>query len=174
MPATYTLISSNVLSSSAASVTFSAIPATYTDLVLRVSARSDNGSVSDGLNMTFNGVGGTSYSRTMLRGNGTDATSNITSSTSSFQSAPNGLVGNNATSNTFGSIEIYIPSYVVSQNKPISYFGAGEENATTAFMGVYAGLFSNTSAIASIVCSPVNGSNLLSGSSFYLYGISNA
>ena len=174
MPATYTLISSNVLSSSAASVTFSAIPATYTDLVLRISARSDNASVSDGLNMTFNGVGGTSYSRTMLRGNGTDATSVRSSSTSSFQSAPNGVVGNNATSNTFGSIEIYVPSYLVSQNKPISYFGAGEENATTAFMGVYAGLFSNTSAVSSITCSPINGTNFLSTSSFYLYGISNA
>jgi len=39
MPSTYTLISSNVLGSSAASVTFSAIPSTYTDLVLRISAR---------------------------------------------------------------------------------------------------------------------------------------
>ena len=39
--ATYTLISSNVLSSSAASVTFSSIASTYTDLVLRVSARDD-------------------------------------------------------------------------------------------------------------------------------------
>jgi hypothetical protein len=33
--ATYTLIESQVLGSSAASVTFSAIPATYTDLVLK-------------------------------------------------------------------------------------------------------------------------------------------
>ena len=171
MATTYTLISSNVLSSSAASVTFSSIPATYTDLVLRISARSDNASVNDGLNMTFNGVGGTSYSRVMLRGNGTDATSVIASSTSSFQSVPNGIVGNIATSNTFGSIEIYVPSYLVSQNKPISYFGAGEENATTAFMGVYAGLFSNTSAVSSIICSPINGTNFLSTSSFYLYGI---
>ena len=174
MATTYTLINSNVLTSSAASVTFSSIPATYTDLVLRISARSDNGAVNDGLNMTFNGVGGTSYSRTMLRGNGSAATSVISSSTSSFQSAPNGVVGSTATSNTFGSIEIYVPSYLVSQNKPISYFGAGEDNNATAYMGVFAGLFSNTSAITSIVCSPVNGSNLVSGSSFYLYGISNA
>ena len=47
MPATYTLIASNTLSSAAASVTFSAIPATYTDLVLRYSARSDGASVDD-------------------------------------------------------------------------------------------------------------------------------
>ena len=39
MATTYNLISSNVLSSSAASVTFSSIPAIYTDLVLRCSTR---------------------------------------------------------------------------------------------------------------------------------------
>ena len=44
MANTYTLISSNVLSSSAASVTFSAIPATYTDLVVKTSVRETNNS----------------------------------------------------------------------------------------------------------------------------------
>ena len=47
MPSTYTLISSNVLASSAASVTFSAIPSTYTDLVVRASIRSDATSDAD-------------------------------------------------------------------------------------------------------------------------------
>ena len=57
---TYTLISSNVLGSSAASVTFSSIPATYTDLVLRVSARTD---ADDTSLITFNGTT-TGYSKT--------------------------------------------------------------------------------------------------------------
>ena len=56
---TYTLISSNVLASSAATVTFSSIPATYTDLVLRVSARNNDG-------VPFTYVGGTGNSIEVL------------------------------------------------------------------------------------------------------------
>jgi len=53
--ATYTLISSNVLTSSAASVTFSSIPATYTDLVVRLSARATT--TASNIWVTFNGTG---------------------------------------------------------------------------------------------------------------------
>ncbi len=75
MPATYTLINSNVLTSSAASVTFSAIPATYTDLVIRCSGRSDSSfsAVLD-LYLSFNGSTAT-YSRTQIRGYGSTADS---------------------------------------------------------------------------------------------------
>ena len=54
MATTYTLITSQTLASSAASVTFSSIPSTYTDLVLRVSARTDNAAVSDGFYVGLN------------------------------------------------------------------------------------------------------------------------
>jgi hypothetical protein len=36
------------------------------------------------------------------------------------------------TANTLSNAEIYIPSYLVSQNKPISGFSNSEDNATTA------------------------------------------
>jgi hypothetical protein len=47
MANTYTLIASNTLGASAASVTFSAIPSTYTDLVVRYSAASCDAAVTD-------------------------------------------------------------------------------------------------------------------------------
>ena len=75
MPATYTLIASNTLSSSAASVTFSAIPATYTDLVLRWSSRTDNASVVDVVLLEFNASGGTAYSTRRIIGTGSAAAS---------------------------------------------------------------------------------------------------
>ena len=57
---TYTLISSNVLTTAAASVTFSSIPATFTDLVLRMSAQADGASNAfDNITLTFNGTGTT-------------------------------------------------------------------------------------------------------------------
>ena len=170
MPSTYTLISSNVLATSAASVTFSAIPSTYTDLVVRASIRSDQGSVNTDVLVSYNAVGGTSYSRIWLQGNGATATSGLTANTSATN-VLNSAVGGGATSNTFSNWELYIPSYTASQNKPYGAFAVGENNATTAYILGVAGLFRNTSAISSILLEP-GGGNFVSGSSFYLYGIS--
>ena len=171
MPSTYTLISSNVLSSSAASVTFSAIPSTYTDLVLRVSARSDDASTVRGFRLNFNGVSGTSYSETYLSGNGATASS-VRDSSISYSDL--GVVsGGSTTANTFGSVEIYIPNYAGATNKPLSGDSASEDNSTTAYRRANAALFSNTSAISSVVAT-LNAGNFASGSSFYLYGIKNS
>jgi hypothetical protein len=168
MANTYTLIESQVLGSSAASVTFSAIPATYTDLVLRVSARTD---ADDTSLITFNGTT-TGYSITRLNGNGATATS--TRSSSAVSISARGM--NNATgttANTFSNAEVYIPSYTVSQNKPLSSFGTPEDNATNVFMSVGASLWQNAAAITSINLA-AQGGNYVTGSSFYLYGIKNS
>jgi len=74
MANTYTLINSNVLASSAASVTFSAIPATFTDLVIRASIRTDRAAVEDWLYIKFNGLT-TNRSYTRLTGSGSAAAS---------------------------------------------------------------------------------------------------
>jgi hypothetical protein len=168
MPSTYTLISSNVLSSSAASVTFSAIPSTYTDLVLRVSGRTTvTGQATDNLELRFNG------SITRLRGNGSTASSSANSGVTVI----NGLTAfdaADATSNTFSSLEIYVPSYLASQNKPVSLFSAQEDNNATANIVATAGLWRDTTAISSIYIGSNSGGSFVSGSSFYLYGIKNS
>jgi len=170
--ATYTLISSNVLSSSAASVTFSAIPATYTDLVLRISARSDNADYNENMLITINSTSA-NYSTTYLRAIGSTASSGRNSSTSSLN--PVYVDANTATSNTFSSTEVYIPSYIVSQSKPISGFTTVENNsATSNIISATASLWGNSAAITTLNFAPVYGTNWLSTSSFYLYGISNA
>jgi len=173
MPATYTLISSNVLSSSAASVTFSAIPATYTDLVLKISARTDNAAIQSNSRIQFNSDTSTNYSENWVRGNGaTIAASRVSNQVQILEAL---LVnGDGATANTFNSLEIYIPSYTVSRNKPISSIAMTETNGSTAYLYSTAILWRNTAAVTSI--SIFNGGTTvyLSGSSFYLYGISNA
>jgi hypothetical protein len=171
--ATYTLISSNVLSSSAASVTFSSIPATFTDLVLIISARSNNGAASDAVNITFNGNTSAVYSQTQLMGFGSGGVASTNGSGLS-RNYYRYIDGNGSTADTYGSMEIYIPSYLVSQNKPIGVFGVQETNAAAANMAVVAALFSSTAAISSLTVKPEDGSLWLSTSSFYLYGISNA
>ena len=68
MPAgrTYTPLARTTLSSAAASVTFSNISGSYTDLVLVVSTISVNGTAY----MTVNSDTGTNYSRTFMYGTG--------------------------------------------------------------------------------------------------------
>lgn len=177
MANTYVLIASNTLGSSAASVTFSSIPATYTDLVLRVSSRGTTAQVDGFTTLEFNGSGGTAYSNTYLYG-GAGGGTLVGSSFSANQAKITDLIGQvyaNATSNTFGSQEIYIPSYTASQNKPLSHFGVPETNAAGMDngRGITAGLWRNTAAITSMVIAPASGS-FVSGSSFFLYGIKNS
>ena len=172
LPSTYTLISSNVLGSSAASVTFSAIPGTYTDLVLRVSARTDTAAAIESCYVQFNSDTATNYSYVLITGNGSAASSNIYSSQNYVGSIPADAA--TATSNTFASWEVYVPSYLVSQNKPLSVIGMQENNQTSAFIRPTAGLWRNTAAVTSVTFTGTSGGNFVSGSSFYLYGIKNS
>ena len=168
--ATYTLISSTVLSTLESSVTFSSIPATYTDLVLRITARAGNAAIATGVSVSFNGNSTTSYSDVSVSGNGTTAASFLSSDIDS--SAIGVVSADSTTANTFGSLEIYIPSYTASQSKPFSGSSAAENNSTTAVRRNNAALFRSNTAISSITLSI--GFGFLAGSSFYLYGISNA
>jgi|LakMenEpi03Aug12_release.lakeMendotaPanAssembly.Ray.scaffolds.fasta_scaffold894859_2 hypothetical protein len=173
--ATYTLISSNVLTTATASVTFSSIPATYTDLVVRWSARSAQANATTRININLNGVSGTSYSFTKLQATGTSASS---ANISGFDKWWGEYVSaNNATSNTFGSGELYLPNYLSTVNKPASFFSVAENNTTANgdwYVSALASLATITSAITSVALTLNTGDNFMTGSSFYLYGISNA
>ena len=74
MPATYEPIETKTLVSAQASVTFSSIPQTYTDLVLIFSGSAASLS-TDSIDMQFNGDTTTNYSNTFISGSGTTATS---------------------------------------------------------------------------------------------------
>jgi hypothetical protein len=168
MANTYTLIEGKTLGSSTASVTFSSIPQTYTDLLLKVSARSDwsNAINSDSLIVRPNGSS-SNLNSIRLYGSGSAAGSDT-------NDGVNFIANANSTASTFGSTEIYIPNYTLSNYKSISSDSASETNATTVYMGLFATLWSNTAAITSIQLLPQNGTNLVQYSTFYLYGISNS
>ena len=174
MATTYTLISSNTLSSSAASVTFSSIPSTYTDLVIRYSAQvyTDGTSARYPFYVGLNGSSGTAHSDTVIRGNGVSVTSFRSTSQPGFPDNP--ATAELTTANTFASGEIYIPSYTVSQYKPVSLFGVNERNTASETMYVYGGLYSATTSVSSIVLFNASTYYFVSGSSFYLYGVKNS
>lgn len=176
MATTYQLISSNVLTSSAASVTFSSIPSTYTDLVIKLSARCTytGNAYPNYLYTRFNSDTGSNYSETLLFGQDSTAYSSRNSNTTFSQM----LTENSdaSTASTFSNVEFYIPNYLATTTKPFSNFGVAENNATTAYIGgVGASQYRGTSAISSITFSMSAGAgSFLTGSSFYLYGIRSA
>lgn len=169
---TYTLIASNTLSSSAASVTFSSIPSTYTDLVLRFSVRYDGATFAN-MRLTMNSDTGSNYSDTRMYGDGSAATS-TRASTGAYSYAFTGYVnGSGTTSNTFTNGEIYIPNYLSSTKKPYGTIYGGENNSSTAYLTTSAQLWQGTSAITSLLFE-TGGYNFVSGTSFFLYGIKNS
>ena len=176
MSTNMTLIEAKTLTSATPSITFSAIPQTYTDLKILVSARDDRSgqpntdlSLRVGYNGTINT--GSIYSNRQLYGNGSAAGSQSSSTDYAYLGMSNGPT---STANTFGNTEIYIPNYTSANNKSVSTDGVSENNATTAYAVLNANLISTSNPITDIQISAVYGSgNFESGSTFYLYGISN-
>jgi hypothetical protein len=175
MANTYVLISSNVLGSNTATVTFSSIPATYTDLLVRIGARGDTFAQStETFTLRINSNSGANYSQTRMINAGGSGTVSYDANTTSL-AIVRGMTASTATANIFGNVEIYIPSYTSTQNRPIYIQGGGENNDTSSFYNLAeAGLFRNTSAITTLLFAPNNSTNFLAGSSFYLYGIKNS
>jgi hypothetical protein len=163
----YILLERIELNASAASVTFSSIPQTgYTDLKIVGSVRTTNASTYGAVDMIFNGSTSGYSSRNIEGGDGTAAS--FTSTGASSLKA--GYVsGGNATANTFGTFEVYIPNYTSSNNKSISIDSAGETNAANGiYMDLWASLWANAAAINSITFSS---NNLAQYSTFSLYGL---
>jgi hypothetical protein len=171
MPANYVLLEKiTVGAAGASSVTFSSIPQTgYTDLVVKASMRSDRASqpAADTI-IYFNGDTGANYTTRRLEGNGSTGYSQTDAS--SFLGGQ--IPGSTATSSTFANCEFYVPNYTSSTFKSASLDDVMENNATTAYMDLHAGIWNNTAAITSITyrVSPGNG-NFVQGSTFYLYGV---
>jgi hypothetical protein len=171
MANTFELIaSSTVGSGGAASIDFSSIPATYTDLRVVASVRTNRAPDSDAIKMRFNGSS-TSFTGKVLYGSG----SGIASFAGTTDGIGNAYVPSAYnTANTFGNTEFYIPNYAGSTNKSVSVDSVGENNATYAEMDMIAGLWSNTAAITSISIVPNVGTLLLQYSTAFLYGIKNS
>jgi hypothetical protein len=171
---TMTLISSQTLGGTTASVTFSSIPSTYNDLKLVVSARVDAATTDTGLSTIFNSDSGTNYSWTaVLAYNGTNTFSNRSYGGLNVQVLQ--AVGANATASVFGCIELYIPNYTSTGTKPVFNLGVAENNseATGNRIGAVAGQYRGASGISSITLTPSSG-NFVQYSTFTLYGIKNS
>jgi hypothetical protein len=161
MPSTYTTIATQTLGSAAATVTFSSIPSTYTDLVLIITPQSSSGTAS--VDIQLNGDTGTNYSLTYLYGTGSSAASGRDSNTA--------IAGGGsavATANIFLTNTVQIQNYSnTTTNKTLLMrTGNTDGNVLTAVS-----IWRNTAAITSISLKLATAVNFTTGSTFTLYGI---
>lgn len=153
----------------AATISFTSIPQTYTDLYLLISVRTTYSTWLD-LNLSFNGNASSGYSYRRLQSDGGTPTSNNSTSTGGI---PGNTLGTDSTANTFSSHSIYIPNYTSTTNKSVSYDSVTENNATTAFMSLVAGASTLSTAITSITLG-LGAGNIAQYSTATLYGVTSA
>jgi len=170
MANTMTLISSvTVGAGGQTSIVFSSIPATYTDLLLKVSARTNaSGAIYDDLFLTVNGQSAQQW-RGLYTINGTS----VVASTSTGFALVSDATGASATASTFSNSEFYIPNYTSTGVKSISSDTVTENNATAANLNIAANTVTNCAAITSITLA-ASGNTFQQYSNFYLYGVKNA
>jgi len=128
-------------SGGAANMQFLSIPQTETDLILIVSARTT--AASDG-NLNISATGHTGVQRRTLLGSGSTTTS---TNTTANMDVPV-VIGTGATSNTFCSVQYYIPNYTTTTVKSVSIEAVGENNATTANQVIISGRIGTSAAAA--------------------------
>jgi hypothetical protein len=157
------LISHEELDSAQVSIDFTDIPQDATDLVAYCSLRSDFSDVVTVIYVRPNLLS-TNLSGRRLQGNGSTASSGASSDVDFVINAAT------ATANTFGNATIYIPNYAAAVNKSMSSDSVLENNGTTGFQRIHAGLWENTAAITSLRFTLLSG-NLIAGSSISLYKI---
>jgi len=167
---TYTLISGTTLGSTTASITFTSIPSTYTDLLLRFSTRADASSSNDSFDtiIKFNNSA-TNLTFKSLRADGSGV--NYNSLTDRM------LRTTNSTDYTgFSNVDIYIPNYASSNTKTFNVDSVMGSTAAGTGIIIISGTWSSSSAITQIAINPNGntGANFVTGSSAYLYGIKNS
>ena len=173
MANTFVKIASVTLSSATASIDFTSIPATYTDLCIKASikeATSNNFTAELKIN---NSSTASEYSFTQVSGNGGSATSDTNSAQIiPFIVDPGTYSG---TTNVFGNAELYFPNYAGATSKSISIDSVSEiDAASLGFQRFSAGKWSSTAAINQITIYLVAGGNLAQYSTATLYGIKNS
>lgn len=160
MTATYDCIATTTLGSDTASVTFSSISGSYTDLVIIASCKPVNSGTSSSIGVQLNSDTGSNYSRTLLYGNGSSASSTRDSSVTS-----SAILFYEGTSPAVNILHIFNYANTTTYK---TFIARANFAGSTVRAGV--GLWRSTAAITSVTLLPTSDS-FASGSTFSLFGI---
>jgi len=164
MPTTYEPIATTTLGSAAASVSFTSISGTYTDLVLICSPAQTTAGQGD-IYIQFNSDTGNNYSSTALYGSGSAAgstrQSNVNGIRPEYYGYPDTTIGQTTTI-------VHIFNY---SNSTTYKTALARANAASTGTDAVAGLWRNMAAITSMTVLMNASATFKSGSTFTLYGI---
>ena len=161
MTATYEKIATTTLGSNTATITFSSISGSYTDIVLITSTKTTSASADGAITCTVNGDTGSNYSHTALYGTGSSALSFRSSNLTKLYF---GRWSNSQYTTTKTQFQNY--SNTTTYKTVLSQGGN-----TTDYIFEWANLWRNTSAISSMELKVDDASSFATGSTFTLYGI---
>jgi hypothetical protein len=164
MATTYVPLATQTLATASASVTFSSIPATYTDLVLIVNYGFNTGQY---ISLQMNGDSTVAnYSGTWLGGDGTARSGRYTGSSGGLWLS---MVDADASVGTISKFDIMNYSNATTYKTVMA-----RNNRSAVWSAAQVGLWRNTAAITSILIKELSGYNFVAGSTFNLYGIASA
>jgi hypothetical protein len=165
MTVTYEKIATTTLGSNAPSITFSSIPATYTDLVLIVSALGVGADTDRNCSIQVNSDTGSNYSMTRIRGDGSSASSDRdTSATEAIAGVIQVKSTGDATRCT------YVVQFQNYSNTTTYKTWLSRSNSANSAVQAMVNLWRSTSAINAIKFQ-ITTYDFYAGSTFTLYGI---
>jgi hypothetical protein len=164
----FDLLETQVLGSSAASITFSSLStySNYKHLQIRFAGTQVDVGGLDSMSMRINGDTGSNYNTHYLRGlnssigSGAQGTNNYTLI---------GLMAGKGGSESSGLVIDFLDAFQTTKYKTVRSIG-GAAGTGDKGVGLYSALWMNTNAIDSITLKGQTG-NLLTGSRFSLYGL---
>jgi hypothetical protein len=162
MPVTYIPLATANGTGSSATISFTSIPATYTDIYL---AGTFSGTGTGGFAIVLNNDTSSLYSFTNLRGEGSAASSNRASNQSAFNVNYTGSYGTGGVTNTF------LASFNNYSNTTTNKTMLSRYNVPNLETIAYIGLYRSTSAITQVDVKIAGGAFFTTGSTFSLYGI---
>jgi len=164
MANTFVKIQTVTVGTAVATIDFTSIPQTYTDLKIVISARGSVAALIENVLISFNSTT-TDFTARNLESNGVT----VTSSTAVPRYA--GIFnGSTSTASIFSNSEIYIPNYTSANYKSFSTDAVIENNAASSGLLFVANLWSNTAAITSVTLTAGSGT-FSQYTSATLYGI---
>jgi hypothetical protein len=167
MPSTYTPIASSVLTTTAASVVFSSVPQTYTDLVVVVDS-TFTGTSGRYISLQYNNDSAGNYSMIYAGGSGSGTL------TANFANDLSARIGNGSNNNARSTVIANVMNYTNTTTYKISFGRAATNEYAIAYCALWRGSTGSAfQAITSVTvtCDGASGNVFAAGSIFSLYGI---
>jgi hypothetical protein len=164
-------------SGGAANITFSDIPSTFTDLIIKISGRDNrSGQILDDIRFIVNNNTTGIYTMTRIAAFPTSGIFSGTSGTNVAEAGAGFVTADSATTSIFGNSEFYIPNYAGNTIKSASVDGVSENNAGVSGLVFNAVIMNTTAPITSVRLQPfgLGATAFYEHTTAYIYGVKNA